>query len=183
MLVCVFPNYLLISQSTKFYAFVAIGVAYECYWTLTLGVILQIILSSFHWAASFELTRIKMSGQWQNSIFGCFGDCTTCKMLQNPLLWFIFFCTGLLSFICPCIQFGRNAEAVGENCLMYALSQFVPILDLYCRTVVRGKIRQQKAIDGSCLNDLICHFFCEACALAQEAQVYRLNKYFYNMLT
>lgn len=101
----------------------------------------------------------------------------------NLTCWFIFLYTGLLSFICPCIQFGRNAEAVGESCLMYALSQFVPILDLYCRTIVRGKIRQQKAIDGSCLNDLICHIFCEPCALAQEAQVCRFNMYFINAST
>lgn len=81
------------------------------------------------------------------------------------------FCLGLLSFICPCIQFGRNAEALGESCVMYALSQFVPLLNIYCRVSVRGKIREQKGIDGSCFKDLLCSWCCGPCALAQEAQV------------
>ncbi|XP_019859379.1 PREDICTED: cell number regulator 10-like [Amphimedon queenslandica] len=92
--------------------------------------------------------------QWSNGICGCFGDVTTC----------------LLSFFLPCVQFGRNAETVGENCLMYGLSQLVPLLNIYCRTVVRGKIRNQKGIDGTCFNDLLCHLFCMRCALAQEGQ-------------
>ncbi|XP_003382496.1 PREDICTED: protein PLANT CADMIUM RESISTANCE 3-like [Amphimedon queenslandica] len=93
-------------------------------------------------------------GEWQNGICGCFGDCCTC----------------LLSFMCPCIQFGRNAEALGESCVMYALSQFVPLLNLYCRVTIRGKIREQKGIEGSCFNDLLCSWCCGPCALAQEAQ-------------
>lgn len=79
--------------------------------------------------------------------------------------------SGLCSFCLPCVQFGRNAEAVGENCMMYGLSQLVPLLDLYCRTMIRGKIREQKGIEGTCINDLLCHFCCTACALAQEGQV------------
>lgn len=55
--------------------------------------------------------------------------------------------------------------------MMYTLSQFVPLLDIYCRTMVRGKIREQKGIDGSCFNDLLCHLCCAFCAIAQEAQV------------
>lgn len=83
--------------------------------------------------------------------------------------------TGLLSYFCPCIQFGRNAEMLGESCVTYALSQFVPLLNLYCRTTVRGKIRDQKGIDGSCLNDLLCVLFCHLCTLTQESQVHGNN--------
>lgn len=79
--------------------------------------------------------------------------------------------TGIFSFVIPCVQFGRNAEALGESCMMYGLSQLVPILDVYCRTMVRGKIREQKGIEGSCGNDFLMHFCCGPCALAQEAQV------------
>ena len=55
---------------------------------------------------------------------------------------------------------------------MYALSMFVPILGLYCRTVVRGRIREQKGIEGSCFKDLLCSWCCSPCALAQEGQVF-----------
>lgn len=82
---------------------------------------------------------------------------------------------GLLSFICPCIQFGRNAEAMGENCLHYGLSQLVPLLDLYCRATMRGKIRDKQGIEGTCLKDLLCVWCCGPCSLAQEAQVSCLN--------
>jgi Cys-rich protein (TIGR01571 family) len=75
---------------------------------------------------------------------------------------------GLLSFFCPCIQFGRNAQAVGDDCLLAGISQFVPILDIVCRFMVRGKIREQKGIEGTAINDLLCVFFCANCALAQE---------------
>ena len=112
--------------------------------------------------------------QWQNGICGCFGDITTCRPILKLVLGYSFSLSlsiGLLSFILPCVQFGRNAEAVGENCLMYGLSQLVPLLDIYCRTMVRGKIRDQKGIEGTCFNDLLCHLCCAACALAQEGQV------------
>lgn len=108
--------------------------------------------------------------QWTNGIFGCLGDCSICKQHSQCLL-FCFVITGLLSFICPCIQFGRNAEAVGESCLMYALSQFVPLLNLYCRLSVRGKIREQKGIEGTFIKDLLYVWCCSTCSLAQEGQV------------
>ena len=54
---------------------------------------------------------------------------------------------------------------------MYALSQFVPILNIWCRTQVRGKIREQKGIEGTCIKDLLLVLFCGLCALVQEARV------------
>lgn len=83
----------------------------------------------------------------------------------------LIFHAGLLSFFCPCIQFGRNAESLGESCFLYALSQFVPLLNLYCRVSVRGRIREQKGIEGSCFKDLLCAWCCAPCSLAQEGQV------------
>lgn len=47
----------------------------------------------------------------------------------------------------------------------------VPILNIWCRTQIRGKIREQQGIDGSCLNDLLWVFFCEFCTMVQEARV------------
>lgn len=89
------------------------------------------------------------------------------NLLQLPISLHL----GLLSFFCPCIQFGRNGEAIGESCMMYALSQFVPLLNLYCRATVRGRIREQKGIEGSCIKDLLMVWCCGPCSLAQEAQV------------
>lgn len=86
--------------------------------------------------------------------------------------FFIFFSfTGIITYFVPCYTFGKNAEQLGENCLTYGLSQLVPILDIWCRTQVRGKIREQKGIEGTCIKDLVMHLFCGLCALIQEARV------------
>ena len=97
-----------------------------------------------------------MANEWSNGLFSCFGDCSTC----------------ILAFFCPCYVFGKNAEQLNESCVLYALSQFVPLLDIFCRTSVRGKIREKKNIKGSLPEDLVCHFiWClSPCALTQEAR-------------
>ena len=95
-----------------------------------------------------------MGGDWKHGVFGCFDDCALC----------------IITYFCPCYTFGKNAEAVGDSCFLCCLSQFIPFIDILTRTLVRGKIREQKGIDGSCIGDLICHLFCAACALCQEAQ-------------
>lgn len=78
---------------------------------------------------------------------------------------------GIITYFVPCYTFGKNAEQLGESCIMYALSQLVPILDIWCRTTVRGKIREQKGIEGTCIKDLLMHLCCGPCALVQEARV------------
>ena len=93
-------------------------------------------------------------GEWQHGLFGCFDDLTTC----------------IIAYIVPCYVFGKNAEKVGENCLLCGLALFVPILNLYAVTKIRGIIREKKNIDGSCLNDLVYWWCCGICSLIQEAQ-------------
>lgn len=83
----------------------------------------------------------------------------------------LFHLTGIITYIVPCYTFGKNAEQLGESCIMYALSQFVPILNIWCRVSVRSKIREQKGIQGSCMHDCLMHWFCGLCALVQEARV------------
>ncbi len=116
-----------------------------------------------------------MSKEWSNGICGCFGDITVCKFCNFSRIVSVncvfFSIIGLLSYFVPCVVFGQNAEKLGESCVMYGLSQVVPLLNLYCRTSVRGRIREQKGIEGSCFKDLLCVLFCPMCALAQEAQV------------
>ncbi|XP_064389115.1 uncharacterized protein LOC135337132 [Halichondria panicea] len=95
-----------------------------------------------------------MSTDWNNGLCSCFEDCSTC----------------IITLFVPCYTFGKNAEQLGENCVMYGLSWMVPILNIWCRTQIRGKIREQQGIDGSCLNDLLWVFFCEFCTMVQEAR-------------
>ena len=94
----------------------------------------------------------------------------------GPLVHMFLSFAGIITYIVPCYTFGKNAEQLGESCIMYALSQFVPILDIWCRTSVRGKIREQKGIEGTCMKDCLMHWFCGLCALVQEARV-SANKY------
>lgn len=95
-----------------------------------------------------------MSKQWAHGMFGCFEDCGTC----------------IFAWFCPCYVHGQNAEKVGQSCVMCALSQFVPFLNLWARVSVRGKIREQKGIEGSCLGDLLWTWCCPICSVVQEAQ-------------
>ena len=95
-----------------------------------------------------------MSREWSNGICGCFNDCTTC----------------IITYFCPCYTFGKNAEAVGDSCVLCALALYVPIVNFWARVHIRGKIREQKGIEGSCIKDLLCVWCCYFCALMQEAQ-------------
>jgi Cys-rich protein (TIGR01571 family) len=93
-------------------------------------------------------------GEWQHGLFGCFDDFKTC----------------LIAYIVPCYVFGKNAEKVGESCIMCALALYVPFLNFYAITKVRGLIRERRGIEGSCFNDLLTWWCCGLCALIQEAQ-------------
>lgn len=57
--------------------------------------------------------------------------------------------TGLITFFVPCYTAGKNAEMVGESCIIHCLLSFVPILNVWCHANVRGKVRDQKKIDVS----------------------------------
>lgn len=57
-----------------------------------------------------------------------------------------FLALGCITFLCPAYVFGKNAEAVGENCALCAFSQYVPGVSLCARTYIRGKIRKEKGI-------------------------------------
>ena len=95
-----------------------------------------------------------MGGDWQHGILGCFDNFGIC----------------IITYFVPCYTFGKNAEAVGDSCLMCALAYFVPLLNLFAVVSVRGKIREQKSIEGSFLGDCLYHWCCHPCALVQEAQ-------------
>jgi len=50
------------------------------------------------------------------------------------------------------------------------LAYLVPILNLIMWVKIRGKIREQKGIDGSLFGDCLSILCCPLCALVQEAQ-------------
>ncbi|XP_038051518.1 protein PLANT CADMIUM RESISTANCE 3-like [Patiria miniata] len=91
-------------------------------------------------------------GEWQQGLFGCFSNVGLCC-----ITWFV-----------PCYVHGKNAEAVGDDCLLCGLSIFVPFLNWYTLFVVRGKIREQRGIEGDQTNDILVTFCCTPCALVQE---------------
>ena len=62
---------------------------------------------------------------------------------------------GLLSFFVPCYQIGKNAEAVGDSCILCCLLYWF-VFPVIVQCQIRGKIRQQKGIDVSdCLDSLL----------------------------
>ena len=90
---------------------------------------------------------------WTYSLFGCFADCRVC----------------LCAYFLPCYVAGKNAEAVGESCLIHAVFFLIPILHVFCPAQIRGLIRGQKGIPGSFCADVVISFFCTFCSLAQQA--------------
>jgi len=84
---------------------------------------------------------------------GCFSNMTTC----------------IITYLAPCYTHGKNAEAVGDDCLKCGLVSLVPLANIWFMAVNRGKIRSQKNIDGSLFGDLAMVCCCTLCALTQQA--------------
>nr|XP_022305819.1 protein PLANT CADMIUM RESISTANCE 3-like isoform X3 [Crassostrea virginica] len=94
-------------------------------------------------------------GEFSNGLCGCFNNCTLC----------------LITYVAPCYTAGKNAEAVGDSCIMVAvLYWLVNPAGVYFAAKTRQKIREQKGIDGSFGGDCLVHLFCPLCALVQDAQ-------------
>lgn len=92
-------------------------------------------------------------GEWRNGLFGCFANCGVC----------------IITFLVPCLTAGRSAEKVGESCFLYGCLSILGPVGIYTRAVIRGKVREQKGIEGSLGIDCLTHWFCGMCALVQEA--------------
>jgi len=95
-----------------------------------------------------------MSGQWSAGLFGCCDDCTLC----------------LMTYVVPCYVYGKTHEKLEEgSCLKCGVGVLSPA-SLCIRTMVRGKIREAKGIEGSCVSDFLTVAFCGICAVVQEAR-------------
>ena len=88
---------------------------------------------------------------WKSGLFGCFADARLC----------------LLTYLLPCYTVGKNAEGVGENCLLHGL---LALLGLNFGPVIRWRLRQERGIEGSMLMDVLAHMMCPWCAMVQEAR-------------
>ena len=71
------------------------------------------------------------------------------SMSRSYCIYFLW--TGLLAFFLPCVVVGQNAEYVGEDKAVYCLLAcasllFFPAGYIIIRTILRGKIRDQRAI-------------------------------------
>ncbi|KAH7839917.1 hypothetical protein Vadar_010327 [Vaccinium darrowii] len=102
-----------------------------------------------------------MSSQvpWSTGLCDCFDDVPSCFM----------------TWCCPCITFGRIAEAVDKgqtSCVasgaIYVLLQLVTGLQCIYSCCYRSKLRQQYSLHESPCADCLVHCFCEPCALCQE---------------
>jgi len=91
--------------------------------------------------------------EWKQSFCGCFDNCGVC----------------VITYFIPCYTAGKVAEKVGENCCLCGFVICVPFAGNICGAIVRSKVRAQKGISGSMLNDLLAWFCCPLCALVQEA--------------
>ena len=98
-----------------------------------------------------ELARITMA-TWSNDLFGCFTDMNLC----------------LVTYFAPCYTTGKNAEAMGENCMLYGCFTLCGV-GVITDSMIREKIRVKYGIEGSFINDILCNCFCPFCTIIQAA--------------
>jgi len=93
-------------------------------------------------------------GEWVSGVFGCFNNIGLC----------------VITFCAPCYTFGKNAAALGEDCLMCGLLMcFCPYVAYGAQMVMRTKLRERRGIDGSLMMDLFWTALCPCCTIIQEA--------------
>jgi len=90
---------------------------------------------------------------FKHGICGCTDDVSMC----------------LLGWCVPCYAWGKVAESVGENCLLYGILTLTP-LQICSGTIIRGKLREKYGIEGSLVGDALTHWCCACCAGIQEIQ-------------
>ena len=89
--------------------------------------------------------------QWGSPILGCLSDPRLC----------------ILTFCCPCYTIGKNAEGIGEDCLIHGL---LFAIGLNFGPVIRWRLRQEKNLQGSMLLDVLLYAVLPCCSMIQEAK-------------
>lgn len=92
-------------------------------------------------------------GEWSNGLFGCFNNIGLC----------------VFTAILPCYTYGKIRESQGDDCLMCGLAALIPCYNWYLFIMTRGKIREDKGIDGSLINDALLTCFCGLCTIVQSS--------------
>ena len=103
-------------------------------------------------------------GQYKHALCGCFEDIPSC----------------LMSWCCPCIQFGQNYEQLHKDgCLQQGLI-FAAFMWFGVSCIVhmgfRREMRHKFNFPGSDLEDLLITCCCGCCALAQDAREIEYRK-------
>ena len=98
---------------------------------------------------STEVTR-----DWAHGICGCFDNGVIC----------------IITYFFPCVTFGKVAEGIGKNCVVYSILYVIPILNCILSIYHRGQLRSIRGIPGSVIGDCCLICWCTLCALAQEGQ-------------
>ncbi|KAI3516642.1 hypothetical protein L1887_15565 [Cichorium endivia] len=104
--------------------------------------------------------------QWSTGLANCCSDAPLCCIT----CW------------CPCITFGRIAEAVDDgktSCFasagIHALLTYMTGCGWIYSLGYRSKIREQYMLGSSPFQDCLAHFCCERCALCQEYRELQLR--------
>merc|ERR1712086_950402 len=66
---------------------------------------------------------------------------------------------------------GKNAEKIGENGVLWAVSSMTPCTN----GLLRGQIRKKNGIEGRCLTDVLVHCCCPCCAISQGTSLFLLT--------
>lgn len=96
----------------------------------------------------------KMSTRWKHGLWDCFDNFNMC----------------VVSWMCPCYQFGKNASTLGESNVACGMAIMIPGINACSAAHLRDKLRAKKGIKGSYARDLLAWCFCPFCALLQETQ-------------
>lgn len=74
---------------------------------------------------------------YSNGLCSCYEDLGACA----------------ISYCCPCYVAGKNAEVVGDNCILYGCAALTPCA-IITLALTRGKIRQKYGIE---VRILLCY--------------------------
>ncbi|KAI9084908.1 hypothetical protein K1719_033081 [Acacia pycnantha] len=117
------------------------------------------------------------TGPWSTGLCDCPEDCRSC--------W--------LTMLCPCVAFGRIAEALDHGTVpcvvsgsLYMVLMVASIMGCCCMCtfyscMYRTKLRQQYLLEEHPCNDLLVHLVFEFCALCQEYRELQNRGYFMSL--
>ncbi|KAL6634092.1 hypothetical protein ACP70R_026763 [Stipagrostis hirtigluma subsp. patula] len=110
-------------------------------------------------AAAFAVQAQAPVAEWSTGLCGCFEDCGNC----------------CVTWLCPCVTFGRIAEIVdqgstscGYSGAMYALVMLLTGCQCAYSCFYRSKMRAQYGLRETPCADCLVHCCCGTCALCQE---------------